>query len=138
MLLEVYSSWCRRLSRVWFTFLEHMRVVPVVVACTCLVLSISTLMLRSQTLKNPKPPDARNGEHIYKTGCIACHGEMGKGAPQTSTEFRRPDTFPDFTQCSGTTAEPNAAWKAIIGKYFAGIMDLGFDGVVIDGAARNE
>ena len=28
----------------------------------------------------------------------------------------------------------NPAWKAIIGKYFAGIMDLGFDGVVLDGA----
>ena len=27
----------------------------------------------------------------------------------------------------------NPAWKAIIGKYFAGIMDLGFDGIVIDG-----
>jgi len=28
----------------------------------------------------------------------------------------------------------NPAWKAILGRYFAGIMDLGFDGVVIDGA----
>ncbi|MHB1204525.1 MAG: alpha-1,4-polygalactosaminidase [Rhodospirillaceae bacterium] len=27
----------------------------------------------------------------------------------------------------------NPAWKAVIGKYFAGIMDLGFDGVVLDG-----
>ncbi len=27
----------------------------------------------------------------------------------------------------------NPAWKAIVGKYFAGIMDLGFDGVVLDG-----
>ena len=27
----------------------------------------------------------------------------------------------------------NPAWKAIIGKYFAGILDLGFDGVVLDG-----
>lgn len=27
----------------------------------------------------------------------------------------------------------NPAWKAIIGRYFAGIMDLGFDGVVLDG-----
>jgi cysteinyl-tRNA synthetase len=27
----------------------------------------------------------------------------------------------------------NPAWKAIVGKYFQGIMDLGFDGVVIDG-----
>ncbi|TAK99734.1 MAG: alpha-1,4-polygalactosaminidase [Rhodospirillaceae bacterium] len=27
----------------------------------------------------------------------------------------------------------NPAWKAVIGKYFAGIMDLGFDGVMLDG-----
>lgn len=27
----------------------------------------------------------------------------------------------------------NPAWKAIIGRYFAGLMDLGFDGVVLDG-----
>ena len=27
----------------------------------------------------------------------------------------------------------NPAWKAIVGKYLAGIMDLGFDGVVFDG-----
>jgi cytochrome c2 len=75
---------------------------------------VSTLILRSQTLRYPKPPNAKNGERIYKTGCIACHGDLGKGAPQTSTEFRRPETFPDFTQCSGTTAEANAAWKAVI------------------------
>jgi cysteinyl-tRNA synthetase len=27
----------------------------------------------------------------------------------------------------------NPAWKAIIGRYFAGLLDLGFDGVVLDG-----
>ena len=27
----------------------------------------------------------------------------------------------------------NPAWKAIVGKYFTGLMDLGFDGVVLDG-----
>lgn len=27
----------------------------------------------------------------------------------------------------------NPTWKAVIGKYFAGLMDLGFDGVVLDG-----
>jgi len=27
----------------------------------------------------------------------------------------------------------NPAWKAVVGRYFAGIMDLGFDGVVLDG-----
>ncbi len=27
----------------------------------------------------------------------------------------------------------NPAWKAVVGRYFAGIMDLGFDGIVLDG-----
>jgi len=27
----------------------------------------------------------------------------------------------------------NPAWKAIVGRYFAGLMELGFDGVVLDG-----
>jgi len=27
----------------------------------------------------------------------------------------------------------NPAWKAILGRYFAGIVDLGFDGVMLDG-----
>jgi hypothetical protein len=28
--------------------------------------------------------------------------------------FLRPDTFPDFTDCAGTTPEPNGNWKAVI------------------------
>jgi hypothetical protein len=28
--------------------------------------------------------------------------------------FKRPDTFPDFTDCSGTTPEPDGNWKAVI------------------------
>lgn len=70
--------------------------------------------LHGQTLHYAKPPDAKNGERIYKGGCIACHGENGKGAPESSTEFKRPDTFPDFSDCSGTTPEPNSSWKAVI------------------------
>lgn len=70
--------------------------------------------LHSQTIRYAKPPDAKNGERIYKGGCIACHGAEGKGAPETSTEFKRPDTFPDFMDCHGTTPEPNSAWKAVI------------------------
>ena len=70
--------------------------------------------LFSQTLKYPKPPDPTNGKRIYNNGCIACHGNTGKGAPQTSTEFKRPDTFPNFTRCDQTTAEPNSAWKDVV------------------------
>jgi hypothetical protein len=31
-----------------------------------------------------------------------------------STVFKRPDTFPEFTDCAATTPEPNSAWKAVI------------------------
>jgi mono/diheme cytochrome c family protein len=82
--------------------------------CFCIVFATHTTLCRSQKLKYADPPDAKNGKRLYKSGCIACHGSDGRGAPQTSTEFTRPDTFPDFTQCSQTTPEPNAAWKAII------------------------
>jgi mono/diheme cytochrome c family protein len=109
---EVRFGWSRGVSR--FTSRQNLLAAFALVVCTCLGLSVGTLILRSQTLRSPNPPDAKNGERIYKAGCNACHGELGKGAPQTSTEFKRPSTFPDFTQCSATTAEPNAAWKAVI------------------------
>ena len=100
---KVRFGWNRGVSRI--TSRQVLLASFAFVVCTVLGLSVSTLILRSQTLKYPKPPDAKNGERIYKTGCNACHGELGKGAPQTSTEFKRPSTFPDFTQCSATTAE---------------------------------
>src|SRR5882762_3103982 len=72
------------------------------------------LLLSAQTLHYAKSPDVKNGEKVYKGGCIACHGSQGKGAPMSSTVFTRPDTFPDFTDCAGTTPEPNGNWKAVI------------------------
>ncbi len=68
-----------------------------------------------------------SGEEIYKAGCAGCHGTTGAGAPQTSTAFDRPDTFPDFTDCSGTTPELDVDWKATItqgghGRGFSPIM----------------
>lgn len=68
----------------------------------------------SQTLRYTRTPDPHNGAVIYKQGCIACHGADGRGAPQTSTVFVRPDTWPDFTRCDQTTPEPNSAYKAVI------------------------
>src|ERR1700730_4870960 len=72
------------------------------------------LVLSAQTLHYSKTPDVRNGEKVYKGGCIACHGNKGKGAPMASTVFKREDTFPDFTDCAGTTPEPNGNWKGVI------------------------
>src|SRR3984893_18940657 len=54
-----------------------------------------TLLLSAQTLHYAKSPDVRNGEKVYKGGCIACHGSEGKGAPMASTVFVRSDMFPD-------------------------------------------
>jgi mono/diheme cytochrome c family protein len=67
-----------------------------------------------QRLHYAKRPNPENGEKVYKGGCIACHGADGKGAPMSSTVFLRPDTFPDFTDCAGTTPEPDGNWKAVI------------------------
>jgi mono/diheme cytochrome c family protein len=54
------------------------------------------------------------GEHIFKSACIACHGPDGKGTPKTIAGFEPPDSFPDFTRCDQTTAEPNTAWQDVI------------------------
>src|ERR1700704_5882268 len=47
------------------------------------------LLLSAQTLHYAKSPDVKNGEKVYKGGCIACHGSQGKGAPMSSTVFKR-------------------------------------------------
>jgi mono/diheme cytochrome c family protein len=78
-----------------------------------LIIFASTALLFSQTISQ-RSHDVKNGERIYKSGCIACHGANGSGAPETLTEFKRPDTFPDFTRCDQTTPEPNSAWKDVI------------------------
>src|SRR5579884_1131089 len=70
--------------------------------------------LRAQYLTHSFNANAANGERLYKSACVACHGNDGKGAPQTLGGFERPDTFPDFTGCDQTTAEVDAGYKAVI------------------------
>jgi mono/diheme cytochrome c family protein len=77
-------------------------------------LLLGALHVSAQTIHYTKTPDSQNGERVYKSGCIACHGSEGKGASESSTVFTRPDTFPDFTRCDQTTPEANSAWKAVI------------------------
>src|ERR1700719_81170 len=87
-------------------------------ACALIVWVVTLLgrplLLSAQTLHYAKSPDVKNGQKVYNDGCIACHGSEGKGAPMASTVFTRLDTFPDFTDCAGTTPEPNGNWKAVI------------------------
>jgi mono/diheme cytochrome c family protein len=78
-----------------------------------LIMLAGPALLFSQAIKQ-RSHDVKNGERLYRSGCIACHGANGTGAPQTLTEFKRPDTFPDFSRCDQTTPEPNSAWKDVI------------------------
>jgi mono/diheme cytochrome c family protein len=68
-----------------------------------------------------------SGAAIYQAGCAGCHGPNGEGAPQASTGFDRPSTFPDFSDCASTTPELDVDWKATIthggrGRGFSRIM----------------
>ena len=83
------------------------------IVCIAVLLSYSS-HLSAQTLRYKKTRNVSNGERVYKGGCIACHGSDGKGAPPASTVFKRTDTFPDFSDCAGTTPEPDGNWKAVI------------------------
>src|ERR1700756_4179687 len=89
------------------------RPVRLVLSSAVLVIFAGPVLLFCQTIKQ-RSHDVKNGERIYKSGCVTCHGAGGVGAPETLTEFRRPDTFPDFSRCDQTTPEPNSAWKDVI------------------------
>lgn len=67
------------------------------------------------------------GKQIFEAGCAGCHGADGKGAPDTTVGFEKPETFPDFTKCDQTTPELDVDWRATItqgghGRSFSPIM----------------
>jgi cytochrome c553 len=73
-----------------------------------------TGILSAQYLGYSFNADPRNGEVIYHSACISCHGSRGQGAERSLAGFKPPDTFPDFTRCDQTTAEVNSAYKDVI------------------------
>src|SRR5215471_12679808 len=69
----------------------------------------------------------KTGKDIFQAGCAGCHGADGKGAPDTTVGFDKPETFPDFTKCDQTTPELDVDWRATIrdggrGRGFSRIM----------------
>lgn len=67
------------------------------------------------------------GQEIFEAACNGCHGPGGRGQPQSTLGFEPPSTFPDFTDCNGSTREKIFDWKATIheggpGRGFSEIM----------------
>ena len=67
------------------------------------------------------------GKEIFEAGCVPCHGADGRGQAPSLQAFTRPSTFPDFTDCYGTTPEADWQWRAVIsnggpGRGFSQIM----------------
>src|SRR4051794_5124130 len=67
-----------------------------------------------------------DGRQIYEAACVACHGPDGKGMPNLTVGFEKPDSFPDFSRCDQTTPELNTDWKAVIvhGGEFRGFSQI--------------
>jgi len=82
-----------------------------IIAITLVLSATGLLFAQSSTAPKLK---LDTGKQIYEAGCAGCHGPDGKGQPQTTLGFDKPDTFPDFTRCDQTTPEDNIAWRAVI------------------------
>ena len=81
--------------------------IPVLVCASVLVLLLAASATAAQSTKRD-----RSGEELFHAACAACHGNDGKGAPQSQVGFDDPP-LPDFTNCSFNTPEVAADWFAI-------------------------
>jgi len=54
------------------------------------------------------------GKEIFEAACIGCHGPGATGQPPDTLGFEPPATFPDFSDCNGSTRERTWDWRAII------------------------
>lgn len=93
--------------------------------CFVLLLLLSAVALSAQKGNYPGL-QLDTGKQIYEAACVACHGPDGKGTPQSTAGFEKPDSFPDFTRCDQTTPELNTDWKAVIvhGGPFRGFSQI--------------
>jgi mono/diheme cytochrome c family protein len=77
---------------------------------------IIATLLQGVVLAQNATPDLKldTGKEIFEAACIGCHGPGGKGQPQTTLGFEPPATFPDFSDCNGSTREKTYDWRSVI------------------------
>jgi mono/diheme cytochrome c family protein len=110
-------------------------------------LLISTLTLCGTAILSAQAPSTRaptapklkldTGKEIFEGACIGCHGPGATGQPLATLGFDPPDTFPDFSDCNGSTRERTSDWRAIIHeggarRGFSEIMPAFGDALTID------
>jgi mono/diheme cytochrome c family protein len=106
-------------------FIRHVALLIMSVLCATSHVAAQTQPTPSQ-LASTKGMKLDTGEEIFNASCIGCHGPNGKGQPQTILGFEPPGTFPDFTDCNGSTRERTADWSAILheGGPIRGFSDI--------------
>lgn len=85
----------------------------VLVSASLFVVCCDALAAHAQEPSAPATSE-RTGEQIFYAACAACHGPDGKGQPKSILGFEPPSTFPDFTDCAISSAEPDVMWLSIV------------------------
>jgi mono/diheme cytochrome c family protein len=100
-------------------------------------------VLRAQAPASPSSsrslPELRldTGEQIFEAACVGCHGPNGRGQPLSTLGFEPPATYPDFTDCNGSTRERKYDWRTVIheggpGRGFSEIMPAYAEALTLD------
>lgn len=116
-----------------------MRIRSFTLACAVLVVALCAGAALSAQTPPPAAPALRlqTGKEIFEAACIGCHGPGATGQPVSTLGFEPPATFPDFSDCNGSTRERTWDWRAIIHeggprRGFSEIMPAFGDALTLD------
>jgi mono/diheme cytochrome c family protein len=109
---------------------------------SCSMLSAQAPVTPASSSPRPLPTlKLDTGREIFEAACLGCHGPGGKGQPLSTLGFEPPATFPDFSDCNGSTRERTFDWRAVIheggpGRGFSDIMPAFGDALSLDQIGR--